>query len=109
MPYPYLPDDFEKQYRSVYIDIPSELFDPELGHIAYNDYLDEMEYAGSLGFDGVCMNEHHYNAYGLMPSRTSWPRRWRDARRTPGSSCSATASRCTTRRHASLRSSRCST
>jgi alkanesulfonate monooxygenase SsuD/methylene tetrahydromethanopterin reductase-like flavin-dependent oxidoreductase (luciferase family) len=68
MPYPYLPDDFEKQYRSVYIDIPSELFDPELGHIAYNDYLDEMEYAASLGFDGVCMNEHHYNAYGLMPS-----------------------------------------
>ena len=68
MPYPYLPDDFEKQYRSVYIDIPSELYDPELGHIAYNDYLDELEYAASMGFDGICVNEHHYNAYGLMPS-----------------------------------------
>ena len=68
MPYPYLPDDFEKQYHSVYIDIPSKLYDPELGHRAYNDYLDELELAASLGFDGVCMNEHHYNAYGLMPS-----------------------------------------
>ena len=21
-----------------------------------------------MGFDGLCVNEHHYNAYGLMPS-----------------------------------------
>jgi alkanesulfonate monooxygenase SsuD/methylene tetrahydromethanopterin reductase-like flavin-dependent oxidoreductase (luciferase family) len=68
MAYPYLPDDFEKQYHSVYIDIPSELYDPALGHKAYNDYLDELELAASLGFDGVGMNEHHSNAYGLMPS-----------------------------------------
>jgi alkanesulfonate monooxygenase SsuD/methylene tetrahydromethanopterin reductase-like flavin-dependent oxidoreductase (luciferase family) len=68
MAYPYLPDDFEKQYHSVYIDIPSELYDPALGHKAYNDYLDELELAASLGFDGVGMNEHHMNAYGLMPS-----------------------------------------
>jgi alkanesulfonate monooxygenase SsuD/methylene tetrahydromethanopterin reductase-like flavin-dependent oxidoreductase (luciferase family) len=68
MAYPYLPDDFEKQYHSVYIDIPPKLFDPALGHRAYNDYLDELELAASLGFDGVGMNEHHSNAYGLMPS-----------------------------------------
>lgn len=30
--------------------------------------MDELEYAEELGFDGVCVNEHHQNAYGLMPS-----------------------------------------
>jgi alkanesulfonate monooxygenase SsuD/methylene tetrahydromethanopterin reductase-like flavin-dependent oxidoreductase (luciferase family) len=30
--------------------------------------LDELEYADRLGFDGVVLNEHHQNAYGLMPS-----------------------------------------
>ena len=68
MPYPYLPDDFREQYHSVYIDIPPDLYDPELGHGVYNDYLDELEYAASLGFDGICLNEHHSNAYGLDPS-----------------------------------------
>ena len=68
MPYPDLPEDFRERYRSVYIDIPSELYDPARGHEAYNDYLDELEYAANLGFDGVCVNEHHSNAYGLVPS-----------------------------------------
>lgn len=68
MPYPYLPEDFRERYRSVYIDIPSELYDPVRGHQVYNDYLDELEYADRLGFDGICVNEHHSNAYGLVPS-----------------------------------------
>ena len=34
----------------------------------YNEYLDELEYADQVGFDGICVNEHHQNAYGLMPS-----------------------------------------
>jgi alkanesulfonate monooxygenase SsuD/methylene tetrahydromethanopterin reductase-like flavin-dependent oxidoreductase (luciferase family) len=68
MPYPDLPPDFRERYHSVYIDIPSELFDPEVGHRAYNDYLDELEFAAQVGFDGICVNEHHSNAYGLMPS-----------------------------------------
>src|SRR5262249_60452735 len=33
-----------------------------------NRYLDELELADELGFDGICVNEHHQNAYGLMPS-----------------------------------------
>ena len=68
MPYPYLPEDFRERYHSVYIDIPTDLYDPELGHQVYNDYLDELEFAANLGFDGVCVNEHHSNAYGLVPS-----------------------------------------
>ena len=43
-------------------------FDPVKGHELYNRYLDELELAAELGFDGVSVNEHHQNAYGLMPS-----------------------------------------
>lgn len=68
MPYRFLPDDFREKYRGVWVDIPSHLFDPVKGHQLYNEYLDELEYAASLGFDGICVNEHHQNAYGLMPS-----------------------------------------
>jgi alkanesulfonate monooxygenase SsuD/methylene tetrahydromethanopterin reductase-like flavin-dependent oxidoreductase (luciferase family) len=69
MPYPHLPDDFTTRYRSVWVDAPSgELYDPAAGHTLYNDYLDELEFADACGFDGICVNEHHNNAYGLMPS-----------------------------------------
>lgn len=68
MPYPYLPDDFQERYRSVWVDVPSHLYDPVKGHAVYHEYLDELEYAAASGFDGVCVNEHHQNAYGLMPS-----------------------------------------
>ena len=30
--------------------------------------MDELEYAADVGFDAVCVNEHHSNGYGLMPS-----------------------------------------
>ena len=68
MPYPDLPEDFRERYHSVYIDIPSELYDPVRGHEVYNDYLDELEFAAEMGFDGICVNEHHMNGYGLVPS-----------------------------------------
>ena len=38
------------------------------GHRLYTDYLDELKFAEAMGFDGICVNEHHANAYGLMPS-----------------------------------------
>lgn len=68
MPYPDLPPDFEEKYDSAWVWIPNELFDPEKGHRYYNEYLDQLVEAEELGFDGVCVNEHHQNAYGLMPS-----------------------------------------
>jgi alkanesulfonate monooxygenase SsuD/methylene tetrahydromethanopterin reductase-like flavin-dependent oxidoreductase (luciferase family) len=68
MPWPYLPDDFREKYRSVWVDIPTTLYDPAKGHELYNTYLDELEYAETLGYDGIGVNEHHANAYGLMPS-----------------------------------------
>ena len=31
MPYPELPENFKDDYRSVWVDVPSSLFDPESG------------------------------------------------------------------------------
>lgn len=62
--------DFEatKQYETVWVNLPNSFYDPKKGHQLYNRYLDELEYAEELGFDGVAVNEHHQTAYGLMPS-----------------------------------------
>ena len=68
MPYRFLPDDFETRYRSVWVDVPHSLFDPERARGLYHEFLDELEFAEQVGFDGLCVNEHHNNAYGLMPS-----------------------------------------
>ncbi|MBM4268655.1 MAG: LLM class flavin-dependent oxidoreductase [Deltaproteobacteria bacterium] len=68
MPYKDLPADFEKNHDSAWVWVPNDLYDPAKGHQYYNDYLDEIVEAEELGFDGVCVNEHHQNAYGLMPS-----------------------------------------
>jgi alkanesulfonate monooxygenase SsuD/methylene tetrahydromethanopterin reductase-like flavin-dependent oxidoreductase (luciferase family) len=68
MPWPYMPDDFREKHRSVWVDIDQRLFDPVKSHEVYNTYMDLLEYAGTLGFDGIGVNEHHQNGYGLMPS-----------------------------------------
>jgi alkanesulfonate monooxygenase SsuD/methylene tetrahydromethanopterin reductase-like flavin-dependent oxidoreductase (luciferase family) len=67
-PYRNLPEDFREKYHSVWVDVPRHLYDPEIGAQIYNDTLDELEFAAKAGYDGVCVNEHHQNAYGLMPS-----------------------------------------
>jgi alkanesulfonate monooxygenase SsuD/methylene tetrahydromethanopterin reductase-like flavin-dependent oxidoreductase (luciferase family) len=68
MPWPYLPDDFREKNRSVWVDIDQKLFDPVKSHEVYNTYMDLLEYADTLGFDGIGVNEHHQNGYGIMPS-----------------------------------------
>ena len=68
MPWPHLPDDFRQKNKSVWVDIDPKLYDPTRGHDVYNEYLDMLEYADTLGFDGLGVNEHHQNAYGLMRS-----------------------------------------
>ncbi|MCY3661576.1 MAG: LLM class flavin-dependent oxidoreductase [bacterium] len=67
MPYPYLPEDFDER-ESAWVTLPNTTYDPTVGTGLYNRYLDELEYAEQLGFDGICVNEHHQNAYGTMPS-----------------------------------------
>jgi alkanesulfonate monooxygenase SsuD/methylene tetrahydromethanopterin reductase-like flavin-dependent oxidoreductase (luciferase family) len=68
MPWPYLPDDFSQSHDTAWVICENELYDPVRGHALYNRYLDELALADQLGFDGICVNEHHQNAYGLMPS-----------------------------------------
>ncbi len=68
MPYTRLPDDFRQKHNSVWVDIDSGLFDPAFAHRLYNEFMDELEYAAAQGFDAICVNEHHANGYGLMPS-----------------------------------------
>jgi hypothetical protein len=68
MPYTRLPEDFAQRHASVWVDIDPALFDARFAHELYNEFMDELEYAAELGFDGVCVNEHHQNGYGLMPS-----------------------------------------
>ena len=53
MPYRELPDDFEERYPSVWVTPPKTLYDPKQGHKMYHDYVDQLEYAIDLGFDGV--------------------------------------------------------
>ncbi len=68
MPWPDLPDNFREENRSVWVDIPSKYFDPVRANQVYNEYMDQLEFADSLGFDGIGVNEHHQNGYGIMPS-----------------------------------------
>jgi hypothetical protein len=68
MPWPNLPADFAQHHDTAWVVCENSLYDPEQGHAVYNRYIDELAYADELGFDGVCVNEHHQNAYGLMPS-----------------------------------------
>lgn len=68
MPWDRLPVDFDKQYDSAWTWLPNSLYDPQHGHTLYNRFLDELVMSEDLGFDGVCVNEHHQNAYGTMPS-----------------------------------------
>jgi alkanesulfonate monooxygenase SsuD/methylene tetrahydromethanopterin reductase-like flavin-dependent oxidoreductase (luciferase family) len=68
MPYTELPEDFRDKHPSIWVDVHSSLFDPKRAHLMYNDFMDEMEFAADCGFDAICVNEHHSNGYGLMPS-----------------------------------------
>ncbi|MGP3968311.1 LLM class flavin-dependent oxidoreductase [Streptomyces sp. 6N223] len=68
MPYRHLDMTYTDTYDSASLILPNAYYDRELGSDLYNEYLDQLEYAEKLGFDAVCINEHHSTAYGLMPA-----------------------------------------
>jgi alkanesulfonate monooxygenase SsuD/methylene tetrahydromethanopterin reductase-like flavin-dependent oxidoreductase (luciferase family) len=68
MPYADLDLSYSDTYDSAWVTLPNSYYDPVKGHALYNRYLDELEFADQCGFDGVGVNEHHQNAYGLMPT-----------------------------------------
>ncbi len=65
MPWDRLPASYE---GPAWVTCPNSHYDPVHGGELYNRYIDELIRAEALGFDGVCVNEHHANAYGNMPS-----------------------------------------
>ncbi len=66
--YPYLPDDFAERYPSAWVNVPPNLADPMKIGQTYRMFLDLMEFADLLGFDGLAVNEHHQTAGAMTPS-----------------------------------------
>ena len=67
MPYAELDVSKIRDHGTAWVTFPNSHYDPVVGSKLYNRFLDELEYADQIGFDGVCVNEHHQTAYGLMP------------------------------------------
>jgi len=67
---PYRPLDFAEaaKHRSTWVVLPNRLYDPVKGAEEYAAYIDFLVDCERLGFDGIGVNEHHQNAYGLMPA-----------------------------------------
>ena len=66
MPYRGLDVPASKAHRSAWVVLPNTFYDPEKGAHDYESYIDLLAQSEPLGFDGVCVNEHHQTAYGLM-------------------------------------------
>ena len=68
MPYAHMDLDAIRKAGTAWVTLSNQHYDPIKGAQLYNEYLDQMEFADELGFDGLVVNEHHQTAYGLMPS-----------------------------------------
>ena len=68
MPYAHMDLDAIREAGSAWVTLSNKHYDPIKGAELYNEYLDQMEFADQLGFDGLVVNEHHQTAYGLMPT-----------------------------------------
>jgi len=68
MAYPHLPADFDEAYDTGWVTVPNALWDARKSRGLYQQYIDQLAYADELGLDGMVLNEHHQNIYGLMPS-----------------------------------------
>jgi len=68
MAYPHLPADFDEAHDTGWVTVPNRLWDAQKSRGLYQQYIDQLAYAAELGLDGMVLNEHHQNIYGLMPS-----------------------------------------
>ncbi len=66
MPYPFIPPG--EEIESTWVTLSNSHYDPKVGHRLYNEYLEQLIAGERFGYDGVCVNEHHQNAYGTMPA-----------------------------------------
>lgn len=68
MPFPFLEEEYRDKYGSAWVTYPNKNWDPVIGQDLYRQYIEELVLATEVGFDGVCVNEHHQTAYSMMPS-----------------------------------------
>jgi alkanesulfonate monooxygenase SsuD/methylene tetrahydromethanopterin reductase-like flavin-dependent oxidoreductase (luciferase family) len=67
MPYLHARLDFRDRGQKTMWMLHSHDFDRDKCADLYERYIGEMEFADELGFDGVCVNEHHQTPHSLMP------------------------------------------
>jgi alkanesulfonate monooxygenase SsuD/methylene tetrahydromethanopterin reductase-like flavin-dependent oxidoreductase (luciferase family) len=67
MPYRHVDLEAIAKHGTAWVTFSNRHYDAQKGAELYHEYLDQMELADQLGFDGVCLNEHHQTAYGMMP------------------------------------------
>ncbi len=66
--YPSLPADFAETQPTAWVTIPHRLHDSlEVGR-TYRMFIELMEHADRVGFDGLAVNEHHQSAGAMTPS-----------------------------------------
>lgn len=68
MSYPHLAPDFDQKHDTGWVTVPNTLWDKQKSRGLLREYIDQLVYASEIGFDGMVLNEHHQNIYGLMPS-----------------------------------------
>lgn len=68
MPWPYLGEAHRDSGAASWVTLSNKEYDPVRGRELYERYLAELVAYDQAGFDGVCVNEHHQTAYGLMPA-----------------------------------------
>jgi alkanesulfonate monooxygenase SsuD/methylene tetrahydromethanopterin reductase-like flavin-dependent oxidoreductase (luciferase family) len=68
MPYAHADLDAIRRNGTAWLTYSNAHYDPVRGADLYHQYLDQLEFADELGFDGVVVNEHHQTAYGMMPT-----------------------------------------
>ncbi|MFT8244304.1 LLM class flavin-dependent oxidoreductase [Roseomonas sp. BN140053] len=68
MPYADLDLSYADTHDSAWLTLPNRYFDPAKGQALYQRFIGELELADQLNFDGICVNEHHQTAYGIMPA-----------------------------------------
>ncbi len=68
MPWPYLDEAHRNSGAASWVTLSNKEYDPVRGRELYERYLSELVAYDQAGFDGVCVNEHHQTAYGLMPA-----------------------------------------
>ena len=68
MPYRHVTREQLDSTDTSWVTFSNAMCDPAVCADLYEEYISELVLYDEVGFDGVCVNEHHQTCYGLMPS-----------------------------------------